>query len=485
MPRPLILIHGYSDNSDSFKRWIDGLKAIYKNDQSFSVHLCDYRTLTNEISLKDIAEGFDRALRHHPKLSKEAEFDVIVHSTGMLVIRTWLTVFDSQRRYGRLKHLVALAPATFGSPLAKKGRSWLGAIFKGKRQWGPDFMEAGDLVLDALELGSAYVWDLAHKDLLSPKPVYGPDSDTPFVFSFCGIKSYGFIADLVTDEDGTDGTVRWSGCALNTRKIMIDLSVDEKDRKGERVTATPWSNIDDIPFIPVDGCHHGSILTDPPDKLVNLVASALKVSDMQSYKAWHQNANEETGNILADQAVWQQFIVRVVDERGDPIPDYYIQLYTETAGEMAKFREFAMDVDTYSKDHSYRCFHVNLSELKKNRLGTSDEEGFNTIENLWIRIMATTGTRLIGYTGYGADNLSFLGESAVNRPGDWDAKIEIPTKIKVKSKKKEDVNEEISFFYPFTTTLVEIKLNREPFPFGLEKINSVATIDHHLENRDE
>lgn len=484
MPRPLILIHGYSDNTDSFKRWIDELKAIYKDDQSFSVHLCDYRTLTNEISLKDIAEGFDRALRRHQKLSKETEFDVIVHSTGMLVIRAWLTLFDSQRRYGRLKHLVALAPATFGSPLAKKGRSWLGAIFKGKRHWGPDFMEAGDLVLDALELGSSYVWELAHKDLLCPQPVYGSDSDTPYVFSFCGTQSYGFIADLVTDETGSDGTVRWAGCALNTRKIMIDLSVDEKERKRERVVATPWSNIE-IPFIPVVGCHHGSILTDPPDNLIRLVANALQVADKQAYDSWCEQAVRETENALAGQA-WQQFIVRVVDERGDPIPDYYIQLYTEAEGERTKFREFAMDVDTYSKDHSYRCFHVNLSELKKSRLKASGEDWFTNISNLWIRIMATTGTRLIGYTGYGAENLSFLeGEPVpVNRPGDWDAKIAIPTAIKVKSKKQGRADEEISFFHPFTTTLVEIKLNREPFPFGLDEINNVATIDHHLENRD-
>jgi len=30
----------------------------------------------------------------------------------------------------RLKHLIGLAPATFGSPLAHKGPSWLGALFQ-------------------------------------------------------------------------------------------------------------------------------------------------------------------------------------------------------------------------------------------------------------------------------------------------------------------------------------------------------------------
>src|SRR5215469_6755678 len=52
------------------------------------------------------------------------------------------------------KHLVAIAPATSGSPLARQGRSWLGAVFKGERHLGPDFLAVGDAILDGLELAS-------------------------------------------------------------------------------------------------------------------------------------------------------------------------------------------------------------------------------------------------------------------------------------------------------------------------------------------
>src|SRR5688572_18516280 len=156
--RPIVLVHGYSDAGPTFRRWSDVLTE--RGFDAQTIHLASYVSLSNEITVKDIAEGFDRALRESP-LRDGQPFDAIVHSTGMLVVREWLAgtigTMDrpelAQERQARLKHLIGLAPATFGSPLAHKGRSWLGAMFKGGREIGPDFMEAGDHVLGALELG--------------------------------------------------------------------------------------------------------------------------------------------------------------------------------------------------------------------------------------------------------------------------------------------------------------------------------------------
>ena len=61
------------------------------------MHVCGYRSLTNEISIKDIAEGFDRALRLRTPLATGEPFDAIVHSTGMLVVRSWLTQYGALR----------------------------------------------------------------------------------------------------------------------------------------------------------------------------------------------------------------------------------------------------------------------------------------------------------------------------------------------------------------------------------------------------
>lgn len=435
---PIVLIHGYSDDSSAFDAW----RAILK-DRGYDVaaiHACSYRSLTNEVTVKDIAEGFDRALKIQAGIDGDQPFDVIVHSTGMLVIRSWLAAYAGRR--DRLKHLVALAPATFGSPLAHKGRSWLGAVFKGNRERGPDFLEAGDKILDGLELGSRFTWDLAHLDLLGDETFYGPTRRTPYVFVFCGNKSYGGLRQLIA-EPGTDGTVRWASCPLNTRKIQIDLTTD-RDRPGaKRVTIAEWRNVD-IPLIAVDGRNHGTILSDPGDALIDLVTQALSVNGAPDFSTWIERATAASASALKRMDEWQQFVIRMVDERGDPVPDYNVQLFTRgRSGNPKDVRNFDVDVHTYRGDSSLRCFHVKLGDMEYKRL-----------TNLWIRVIASSGTRLVGYQGFGSDRSRAEAADEISE-GKWDGELEISNLVDDKGTK---------FFYPFTTTLVELKLNREPLP---------------------
>jgi hypothetical protein len=121
----------------------------------------------------------------------------MVHSTGMLVVRSWLAA--DPLRGKRLKRLIALAPATFGSPLAKLGRSWLGSVFKGSKQLGPDFLEAGDRILDNLELASSFTWRLAEEDVFTAPPRYDGGPETPYVFVFCGTGTYWVCARSSTN----------------------------------------------------------------------------------------------------------------------------------------------------------------------------------------------------------------------------------------------------------------------------------------------
>jgi triacylglycerol esterase/lipase EstA (alpha/beta hydrolase family) len=150
---PIVLIHGYSDKGESFRTWREKLASGDPAWEIDTISVGNYESLTDEVTIKDLADGLDRAL--HAKFGNdEQEFDAIVHSTGMLVIREWFV--RDRRRLGRLKHLVAIASATFGSPLARQDRSWLGAVFKGERHLGPDFLTAGDAILDGLKLASSY-----------------------------------------------------------------------------------------------------------------------------------------------------------------------------------------------------------------------------------------------------------------------------------------------------------------------------------------
>src|SRR5271165_2637981 len=199
MARPLVLIHGYSAKGQDFYPFCKALLKHRKID-AIDVDICSYISLNNEITIKDIAEGLDRAFRSHPVLTGGQPFDAIVHSTGMLVIRAWLTNYGalpgSNNRLKRLKHLIGVAPATWGSPQAHKGRTWLGALVKGSKIPGPDFMNAGDLVLDGLELGGRFTWDLAHTDLLGPTPYFGAGPDTPYAAVFIGNTPYAGVASV-------------------------------------------------------------------------------------------------------------------------------------------------------------------------------------------------------------------------------------------------------------------------------------------------
>jgi len=436
---PIVLVHGYSDEGASFRVW-ERILAERGYDVAM-IHAASYRSLTNEVSIKDIAEGFDRALRIRAGLSADEPFDAIVHSTGMLVMRAWLTAYEGRRE--RLKHLIGLAPATFGSPLAHKGRSWLGALFKGNKHLGPDFLEAGDRVLDGLELASRFTWDLAHLDLLGDETFYGPTRRTPYVFIFCGNQGYGGIRQLL-DEPGSDGTVRWASCPLNTRKIILDLTRDPaRDGSEKRISVAEWRNTD-IPLISIDGKNHGTILSEPGEELADMVDEALQVSSAASFTQWIDDATKRTQRARAKMDEWQQFVVRVVDERGDAVPDYNIQLFRRGTGTGARdsIHQFDVDVHTYKSDSSLRCFHVRLADLD-----------YKKLPNLWIRVIASSGSQLVGYQGFGSEKST---ESpAVQREGKWDATLDL-------SSLADDTG--IKFFYPFTTTLIELKLNREPLP---------------------
>jgi pimeloyl-ACP methyl ester carboxylesterase len=445
--RPIVLLHGYSAEAKSMMRWRDEL--VGRGYDATTLHVGQYVSLANEVTIKDIAEGFDRALRLRAGLEPDEPFDAIVHSTGGLVIREWLATYATRTK--RLKRLIGLAPAMFGSPLAHKGRSWMGALFKGDKDIdNPDFMEAGRLVLSGLELGSSYSWRLAERDLVE-RPIYDDSPDTPFPFIFIGLKDYGFLKRLFVDEPGSDGTVRWAAAGLNTRKIEIDLTREPGADEEPRVTVQPWAELN-IPLVLVPDVNHGTIVSDPPKELVDMVSEALAVEDKEAYGEWVErysvHAQERWRSI--DKPHWQQFVTRAVDERGDPVRDYYLEVGSVENGEFVAVEDFSLEAHPFTDDTSYRCFHINLSKLEPERH-----------QSLQLRLTALSGSTLVAYHGYGSETFRGSGE-AEQDPGVWDAQIDL-TKYLADSK--------VEFFFPFTTTLVEIRLNREPMPpAGVNKL---------------
>src|SRR5437867_830997 len=88
---PVIILHGWSDSSDSFRSlagWLEqnGFNVI-------DIYLGDYLSMNDEITLTDLGVAFERALAEKNIAQNRFSFDVIVHSTGGLVIREYLRQF--------------------------------------------------------------------------------------------------------------------------------------------------------------------------------------------------------------------------------------------------------------------------------------------------------------------------------------------------------------------------------------------------------
>jgi hypothetical protein len=113
--------------------------------------------------------------------------------------------------------------------------------------------------------------------------------------------------------------------------------------------------------------------------------------------------------------------------------------------------DFALDVHAYADDPSFRCFHVNLTKLAPERRPA-----------LVLRLTARSGTELVAYHGAGSERFTAEGARKDADGGEhvWDARIALPAAAPDLGAGDGGV----SFFYPYTTTLVEVVLNREPMP---------------------
>lgn len=443
--RPVLFVHGYSSGPGAFAAWRRALVADGHDPADLiDVH---YESLVHHVTLKDVGEAFAHALAADPRLAGGARFDAVVHSTGLLVVRAWMAM-DPERHRPRVGRLVALAPATFGSPLAHKGRGYVGKLVVGNRDVGPDFLAVGDEVLDGLELGSRFTWDLAHHDLVGPRAAALERVPGPYAFVLCGVEGYAGLRGLV-HEPGTDGTVRLAGTALNSRKIALDLTVDgDAGREAERTVTAPWSR-PDVPLVALAGLNHGTILSEPTPKAVELVRRALAVADDGAYAAWHDDARAHGARVLQRAqrgarplGTWQQLVVRVLDERGDPVPDYFLDFVHRAPGQRRwrVLEGVRMHVHPYGRDRSLRCFHLDLDSFRL-APGTT----------LGLRLLAHAGSARVRYRGYASASLVMLEsvEPADQRAA-WTAALDLSRL------------ERIDLFHPFTTTLVELTVDREP-----------------------
>ncbi len=399
MANQVIILHGWSDKSESFRSLRDFLEA--NGWTATEVWLSDYISLDDDVRIEDVSKRMDEVIRAGlADGSITAPFDLIVHSTGGLVARHWISTYypDGKALTDKLacpvKRLLMLAPANFGSALAALGKSMLGRVVKGWNNW----FQTGTEMLNALELASEFQWNLALNDLFDRdgdgRRCYGKNRVWPFVI--VGSRGYTDALRQIVNENGSDGTVRCAAANLNAIGITIDFSADDSN---PTVTAWPRRAPDvTFPFAIIPDRDHGSIhepmlatgaAPEWSDRLRQLILEALGVTTDAQYAAvqprW-ADLTQQTGDLgdggppfdaafgnsppnAGPDALHQYFQIStyVRDDDGRPVNDFFLEFFAPNQSGAANVvyfhREVLESVQVNSLQGARRCLYVDRNDL--------------------------------------------------------------------------------------------------------------------------
>lgn len=460
MATKTVILHGWSDCSASFKN----IKAVLDAEglgPASAILFADYESREDDLTFNDAIDGLNDEFIRLGIIDRNgkarADLNVIVHSTGGLVIRHWIAWFYAMR--GRMadcpvKRIVMLAPANFGSPLAHRGKSFLGSLVKGRWKVG-DLLEVGRLFLDGLELGSPFQWWLAHQDLLLEKPLYSAAGIQVTVL--VGINDYTGLRGWV-NKPGTDGTVVIAGTSIDSARLVLDFCNPSPEKAYHWATVHPPS---EFGFGVLEGHDHGSIVSAAGTRqteVSDLLLRALRVQRPAEFRSLAEDLHKITDATYANsnppggvRRRYQQFILHAVDDFGVSIRDFTIEFYALRSKRMdahvaddkrlngkerywsEKFNRIMLDeVHTHTIDSSYRRLLVDIHELTDMAERARLDMGEGVV--VGMRIYVPPINRGIQY------DLSCMQNIVIYDPAAR--------------------SETFSFFYENTTTLLELRVNR-------------------------
>ncbi len=404
---PIVIIHGWSDHSSSFEK----LARRLKKDTSRMVEelwLADYVSLDDDVTMKDIIIAMQSAWLASGLPIKANSVDVIVHSTGGLVIRDWMSSYWPDGQKPPVRNLVMLAPANFGSPLAHKGRSILGRVAKG---WNAEkTFQTGEHILKALEMASPYSWSLAQKDRFSSNAFNkGGVRCTVIV----GNSGYTGISGLA-NEDGSDGTVYVSTANMNCAQINLKVT-----RNGGDFSATAMKlSSGKTAFLILDGFDHGEITGRKklPLKLLNPVIQALNITKT-GFSKWCKQCDVESERVRMkyskskdpEHHAFQNTVFHVIDDTGLPVIDYVLEFYGKFSDIKDKWatmfnKHIARKKHAYGDDRSFRSFMIDTTSM--NQLIDKIDESL--MFSLSALPDITVDKNLVGYKSFGTDDIKMF-----------------------------------------------------------------------------
>ncbi|MDH5388573.1 MAG: hypothetical protein OEY06_08995 [Gammaproteobacteria bacterium] len=431
--KPILLIHGYaSEGKDNNVKAIygslpDDLKGLF-GDAVEELDLSRWISLNDGISLDDVSFAMERALRSdNYKHLLESGFHVIIHSTGALVVKNWISLFSAKP--SPINNLVHLAGANFGSGLAHIGRGQLS-------RWGRLIFGntgRGLKVLNELEFGAWKTLDM-HLEFLAPENDIYDDFE---VQEFClnGSQTLDLLRVVpirYVKEDSSDNTVRTSSCNLNYNYIAVnpkesafDLSIDELNDIIElRLNDQPIDDVyyeyeldylsenrREIPFAVVyETAHFGGDIgivsgSDNRNSVLPLIEAAIKTpyadDAYQKVVELFKTANDDTFNKAKDlrsnifewdkQSQYEghaQLIFRIVDQFGNAVEDFDITFKThEFSKNQPRLEKMIEDQHGNKKDKGTITFYLRT-------------QSYDKVNREWIDLLNEVANLDIEITGY-------------------------------------------------------------------------------------
>lgn len=335
----LVFVHGWSVTST---RTYDGLpQRVQQHAAAAGIELTltdlwlsEYVSFDDTVTMDDLVRGFDHALRGL-QLADDT-FACVTHSFGGPLVRAWLQARRAQPAAFsplRLTHLIMLAPANFGSPLAQLGK---GALGKLKAWWSG--VEPGQRVLDWLALGSA---ESLRQNLAY---IHGDDPAArgEYLFVLTGDRHDHALYDHLnsyTGEIGSDGVVRIAAANLNARHAVLTAQPGSADATVDlltpHVTRAPRSA-----FKLIAGASHAGdtqgIMASAQVDTAAVIARCLSVTDRTAYARLcdafdAENAARDAHKVelqpvgpfpprVAIHDPCSMLIVRLADDRGEALP---------------------------------------------------------------------------------------------------------------------------------------------------------------------
>lgn len=297
--------------------------------------LSEYVSFDDAVGMDDLVRAFDHALRG--LRLDDGPFACITHSTGGPLVRSWLRAQrERPNLYSpcKLSHLIMLAPANYGSALARLGKGTLGRL---KAWWGG--VEPGQRVLDWLTHGSAEALALNLDGIHGSDPA----KSGQYLFVLTGDRPDRKLYDQLnsyTGEDGSDGVVRIAAANLNACHAVLAAtsarsSGNAPDTLNLQLTRAPRSAFKLI----ADAAHSGDafgIMAGVTSATVDSILRCLQVADLADYAALCDDFAAENALRDADRVELEPagpfaprvhihdprslLIVRIGDESGVPLP---------------------------------------------------------------------------------------------------------------------------------------------------------------------